>query len=65
MPDTLTIDWVYRVPSGQTPQTIVFRNAAKVALTAAKPIGPTDGYAPYDDAKGAFQDKALKRNMGH
>jgi uncharacterized membrane protein required for colicin V production len=62
VPDALTIDWVYKVPAGQTPQTIVFRGMSKVQLPAATPVNPSNGYAPYDDAKGPFQDKALKRN---
>jgi hypothetical protein len=61
----LTIDWVYKVPAGETPQTLVFRNMSKVHLAAAKPISPSDDYAPYDNSKGAFQDKALKRNKGN
>jgi hypothetical protein len=63
--DALTVDWVYKIPAGQVPQTIMFRNAAKATLAAAKPINPSDDYAPYDNAKGAFGDKALKRNMAH
>lgn len=61
----LTVDWVYKVPAGQTPQMIVFRNMSKVHLAAAKPISPSNDYAPYDNTKGAFQNKALKRNKGN
>ena len=60
----LTVDWVYKVPAGETPQRVVFRNVCKVPvhLDPANQIKPPD-YAPYDETDGKFQKEALKRNQ--
>ena len=62
----LTIDWVYKIPAGETPQMIIFRNVSKVnlALTPPNQINPPN-YAPYDETASKFQKEALKRKSGH
>jgi hypothetical protein len=60
--NNLTIDWVYKVPVGETPQMIVFRNVSKVRLNPATQINPPN-YTPYDETEGKFQKEALKRNQ--
>ena len=65
-PGNLTVDWVYKVPAGETPQRIVFRNVCKVPVhvDAENQLKPPD-YAPYNETEDKFQKDALKRNQAH